>query len=73
VAWIDAVKESELDEPIEFQFVDGSKGVMTRTQIRLHVVNHYTFHRGFIVDTLRKMSTVVPATDLTVYISGHAT
>jgi uncharacterized damage-inducible protein DinB len=72
VGWIDRMKESELDESIHFQFVDGGKGVMTRKEIFFHVVNHYTFHRGFAVDTLRGMSTVVPATDLTVYLCDHA-
>jgi uncharacterized damage-inducible protein DinB len=71
VSWIDGMQESALDEDVRFQFVDGSEGVMTRREMFLHVVNHHTFHRGFLVDTLRRMpglSISVPATDLTVYL-----
>ncbi|TCW84277.1 damage-inducible protein DinB [Burkholderia sp. SRS-46] len=71
VTWIDEMKDGELDEAIRFQFVDGGTGVMTRREMLLHVVNHYTFHRGFAVDTLRRMATVVPATDITVYLCDH--
>jgi uncharacterized damage-inducible protein DinB len=72
VTWIDGVKTHELDELIRFQFVDGGEGAMTRREILWHVVNHHTFHRGFVVDTLRRMSVAVPATDLTVYLCEHA-
>jgi uncharacterized damage-inducible protein DinB len=72
VAWIDGMTEGELDEPVHFQFLDGGEGVMTRREMFFHVVNHYTFHRGFAVDTLRRTSVPVPATDLTVYIRDHA-
>ncbi|MGG1946483.1 DinB family protein [Trinickia sp. NRRL B-1857] len=68
VGWIDRMTECELDQSIDFQFVDGGKGVMTRGEMFFHVVNHYTFHRGFIVDTLRRISAPVPVTDLTVYL-----
>ncbi|RQS71246.1 damage-inducible protein DinB [Burkholderia sp. Bp8963] len=71
VTWIDGMQDSDLDESIRFQFVDGGDGVMTRREMFFHVVNHYTFHRGFAVDTLRRMSTVVPATDITVYLCDY--
>lgn len=72
VTWTDEIEQDELDVAVRFRFIDGSEGLMTRRQMLLHVVNHYTFHRGFIVDTLRRMSTTVPATDLTVYLCGRA-
>ncbi|KVN40023.1 damage-inducible protein DinB [Burkholderia pyrrocinia] len=71
VTWIDGMTDGELDEPIRFRFVDGGEGVMTRREMLFHVVNHYTFHRGFAVDTLRRMSIAVPATDITVYLCDH--
>lgn len=71
-AWVESVQEAVSDEPIRFQFVDGGDGVMTGREMLLHVVNHTTFHRGFAVETLRRMSTAVPATDLTVYLRDHA-
>ncbi|MFP6561615.1 DinB family protein [Paraburkholderia sp. B3] len=72
VTWIDTVNALELDEPVRFRFLDGGEGTMTRREILFHVVNHYTFHRGFVVDTLRRMSAAVPATDLTVYLCERA-
>jgi uncharacterized damage-inducible protein DinB len=68
VAWIDQVEPSELDEFIRFKFVDGSEGAMTRREMLYHVVNHYTYHRGFAVDMLHRMSVPIPKTDFTVYI-----
>jgi uncharacterized damage-inducible protein DinB len=72
VTWIDSMSDSEMDTPIRFRFLDGSEGVMTQREMFLHVVNHHTFHRGFAVDTLRRMAVTVPATDLTVYICNDA-
>lgn len=72
VTWIDGMTDDGLDEPIRFRFVDGGEGVMSRREMLSHVVNHYTFHRGFAVDTLRRMSMAVPATDITVYLCERA-
>ncbi|WP_081064367.1 DinB family protein [Burkholderia stagnalis] len=60
-----------MDEPIRFRFLDGGEGVMTRREMLFHVVNHATFHRGFAVDTLRRMSMAVPATDVTAYLGDR--
>jgi uncharacterized damage-inducible protein DinB len=40
----------------------------------LHVVNHYSFHRGFVVETLRAMPMhiPIPPSDLTVFLRDHA-
>jgi uncharacterized damage-inducible protein DinB len=71
LSWIEQVTEEEADEPVRFRYIGGGEGVMTRSEIFLHVVNHYTFHRGFIVETLRRMRVEVPATDITVYLRDH--
>lgn len=68
VAWIDEAEPHELDELIHFKFVDGSEGAMTRREMLFHVVNHYTYHRGFVVDMLHRTSVPIPKTDLTIYI-----
>lgn len=36
--------EAELLEVVNFQFVDGGEGVMSRIEMILHVVNHGTYH-----------------------------
>ena len=72
VAWVDEVQDGELDERLRFRFLDGSEGAMTRGEMFLHVVNHYTYHRGFVVDLLYRMSIGAPKTDLTVYLCERA-
>lgn len=78
VDYTDALSEAEAAEPLHFEYIGGGEGVMTRAQMVLHVVNHASFHRGFIVDMLRRKENresggiAVPATDLTVFIRDHA-
>jgi uncharacterized damage-inducible protein DinB len=62
--WTDA----ELAEVIKFEFVDGGKGAMTREDILLHLVNHATYHRGFISALLYPHKTKGAANDLTVFL-----
>jgi uncharacterized damage-inducible protein DinB len=71
LAWVEGTSEEAADEPVRFQYIGGGEGVMTRAEIFLHVANHYTFHRGFIVETLRGLALDIPATDITVYIRDH--
>lgn len=60
--------ERELAEVIRFQFVGGGDGAMSRGEILLHLVNHGTYHRGFVSDMLNQASVRPPPTDLTVYL-----
>ena len=68
VAWSDRLTESELDRSVRFTYVGGGEGVMTCGQIALHLVNHTTYHRGFVADMLCQASVHPPTTDLTVFI-----
>lgn len=62
------ITEKELLEAVSFQFVDGEKGTMSRLEIILHVVNHATYHRGFVSDMMYQVPAKPPANDLTVYL-----
>jgi uncharacterized damage-inducible protein DinB len=64
----DALSERELGEMIEFQFVGGGPGAMTRGEILLHLVNHGTYHRGFVSDMMNQVKVNPPPSDLTVYL-----
>jgi len=64
----DRLSDLELAESIRFTFVGGGDGVMTRGQIVLHLVNHATYHRGFVGDMLNQASVVPPSTDMTVFL-----
>lgn len=68
VAWSDRVTPAELDEPVSFTFVGGGEGRMTRLQILMHLVNHTTYHRGFVADLFYQVPARPPTTDLTVYL-----
>lgn len=68
VAWSDKIAESALDERVSFTFVGGADGVMTRGEILLHIVNHTTYHRGFVADMFNQIPVRPPTTDLTVFL-----
>ena len=62
--WSDA----ELADVITFEFVGGGTGAMTREDILLHLVNHATYHRGFISSLLYPLPKKGSASDLTVFL-----
>ncbi len=66
VSW--AGSSPKLDETVHFEFVGGGAGAMTRGQMLLHVVNHTTYHRGFVADLFYQVPARPPVTDLTVYL-----
>lgn len=57
-----------LGEIVEFEFIGGGRGALTRRQILLHVVNHTTYHRGHAADILYHLGMFPPATDLPVFL-----
>jgi uncharacterized damage-inducible protein DinB len=73
IAWADRVTQQELDEVVPFTFVGGGEGRMTRLEILLHLVNHTTYHRGWVADLFYQVPARPPTTDLTVYLrDAHA-
>ena len=68
VDWSDRLTEDALQEKVAFTFVGGGEGVMTRGEILLHVVNHTTYHRGFVADFFYQVPARPPTTDLTVFL-----
>ena len=58
----------ELGQVIEFEFVDGGAGAMTRFEILLHLANHATYPRGFVSDMLFQIPHQAGANDLTVFL-----
>jgi uncharacterized damage-inducible protein DinB len=68
IEWAASVGEPALDETVRFEFVGGGEGAMTRGQMLLHVVNHTSYHRGFVADLFYQVPARPPVTDLTVYL-----
>ncbi|MBI4195588.1 MAG: DinB family protein [Betaproteobacteria bacterium] len=68
VAWTDALPDAALEEKVSFTLIGGNRGVMTRGEILLHVVNHTSYHRGFVADLFYQIPARPPLTDLPVFL-----
>ena len=68
INYISSVSEEDFLTQIEFEFVGGGKGTMTPNQIILHLVNHCTYHSGFVSDMMYQVPAIVPANDITVFL-----
>ncbi len=66
--WSDALTDDALKEEVRFTLIGGTPGVMTRGEILLHVVNHTTYHRGFVGDMFFQVPARAPTTDLPVFL-----
>lgn len=69
--WVDLadrLSTEDLGEAIEFRFVNGDPSRMTRLEIILHVVQHASYHRGYVDDMMYQIPVIPPATDLSVYL-----
>jgi uncharacterized damage-inducible protein DinB len=72
VEWSAAQSAASMREIVRFAFVSGEPGAMTGAQILLHVVNHATYHRGWVADLFFQVPTRNPVTDLPVYLGEIA-
>ena len=72
VDYADALLQAQLDEVVEFEFIGGGAGSMSRGDILLHVVNHTTYHRGHVADMLYHLGVFPPTTDLPVFLRASA-
>jgi uncharacterized damage-inducible protein DinB len=68
VAWAQRMTDSELGESVHFTLIGGNRGVMTRGEILLHVVNHASYHRGFACDMFFEIPARPPVMDLPVFL-----
>ena len=72
MATYDGMDEARLGEQVHFTFVGGGDGVITRGEILQHLVNHTTYHRGFVAQMICDVPARPPTTDLTVYLRDAA-
>ncbi|HEX5663498.1 MAG TPA: DinB family protein [Xanthomonadaceae bacterium] len=72
VDYADSLTHEQLDELVEFEFIGGGNGAMSRGDILLHVVNHTTYHRGHVADMLYHLNVFPPTTDLPVFLRASA-
>lgn len=69
VDYVESLTEDKLSEVVKFQFIGGGDGAMTRADMILHVVNHSTYHRGFVGDLMYQVPATPPANDLPVFLA----
>ena len=72
VDWSGSISDSALDEKVRYTLIGGNEGEMTRGQILLHVVNHSSYHRGFVGDLFFQVPSRAPLMDLPVYFREAA-
>lgn len=67
VGWAGAQTEARLLEAIRIRFISGEDVTMSRGAILLHIVNHGTYHRGWVSDLFFQIPNKPPTTDLCVF------
>jgi uncharacterized damage-inducible protein DinB len=68
VAAYDGMDDARLNQTVRFTFVGGGEGAMTRGEILQHLVNHTSYHRGFVGQMIYDVPARPPTTDLTVFL-----
>ncbi|HEV2443865.1 MAG TPA: DinB family protein [Steroidobacteraceae bacterium] len=68
LAWSEAQSPASLREAVSFRMVSGERGSMTRAGILLHIVNHATYHRGWVSDLFFQVPAKPPTTDWNVFL-----
>lgn len=68
IDWAKAQDPESLSERIKFNFVSGKAGEMTRGGMFLHIVNHKTYHRGWVSQMFFDVGMKPPQTDLSVFL-----
>jgi len=72
IEYVQSHSANSLSEIIEFDFIGGGQGSMSRADMLLHVVNHGTYHRGFVGDMMYQVPAMPPANDYIVYLRDIA-
>jgi uncharacterized damage-inducible protein DinB len=70
IDYVDALSDNDADESIDFTLLSGAKGRMNRRMILMHMFNHNTYHRGFVVETFCQIPAALPLIDLPVFMRG---
>ncbi len=68
IDWTNRQSQASLDEAVNFTFIGGEKASMRRGDILLHVVNHATYHRGWVAEMFFQVPARNPTTDLPVFL-----
>lgn len=69
VSWAGQQTEESLNEILNFTFVSGQRSSMTAGEMLMHVVNHATYHRGWVAQMYFEIPAKPPIMDLCVYLA----
>lgn len=72
VDYAETLDAHQLAQTIEFSYIGGKPGSLSRLDILLHVVNHTTYHRGHVAAMLYERGIAPPSTDYSVFLSSEA-
>jgi uncharacterized damage-inducible protein DinB len=68
IAWADRLTPRAIDEKVRFEYIGGGEGLLSRGEILMHLVNHHSYHRGFVAEMFYSAKHRAPTTDLTVFL-----
>lgn len=68
VSWSDSQSDASLAEPLDFRFISGKLGCMTRLEMLQHVVTHKSYHRGWVAEMFFEVPAKVLDMDLPVFL-----
>ncbi|EPJ54433.1 MAG: dinB [Osedax symbiont Rs2] len=71
IDYVNTLESPDYGQRISFEYVGGGSGNMSVGEIILHVVNHNTYHRGFVSDMMYQIPVTPTANDLTVFLRDH--
>jgi len=71
IGYAGRLDEAGLGAPVEFTLIGGNAGRMSRGDILLHVVNHTSYHRGWVAEMFYAVPRHPPTTDLPVFLREH--
>ena len=65
---VDQLSPSDLLKAVDYRSVDGEPNTMSFEEILFHLINHATYHIGYVSDLMYQIPTEPPTTDLTVFL-----
>ncbi len=68
IEYLQSISAQQGAQTVEFEFIGGGAGCMTRFEILFHVVNHGTYHRGHVAAMMYETGNSPPTTDFPVYL-----
>ena len=70
--WVEQQTPATLSETRQFKFTSGQSVQMQKGAMFLHVINHKTYHRGWVSQMFFDVGMEPPETDLSVYLTRSA-